>query len=375
MSKILHIVTDEKFTDYAIRQFSAPEMCSEFVLIPSNGCMDAVKCIDQCTVIRQDSKELETLLNHLGDYCAIVLHGMFWGGWQTPIMESVPDNVKVAWVFWGGDLYSRHENKGLFYAPITQFFCKLHKRKKNIQQDTSWEIPLELYKRVDYCITSIDDEYFFARDFTQATFPRVWYSYYSVEDTIGSLMDSQSNGHNIWIGNSATPKNNHLDILWGVWKSGAWRNLKDRKIIMPLSYGAPWVRNMVKKIGRFLFGNRMQALDQFIPRDEYNALMLSCSTMFIGYREPAATGNILTALWLGMRVYLSEHSMAYAYFKRIGCHVYSIESDLNKNNADCFALVPDAERLQNREALMTLYGKKATDQAVVDLVHLLTTDN
>ena len=376
MSKILHIVTNEQFTDYAIRQFSAPEMCSEFVLIPSNHENWTVKMIDQCTVIERNSPEFEALLNLLGQYSGIVLHGMFWGSWQTPLLKHIPDHVKIAWVFWGGDLYSRHENKGIFYAPITNFFSKLHKRKKNSQPDTSWEIPLELYKRVDYCITSVDDEYDFAREFTQSSFPRVWYSYYSIEETVGtSLMDSRSEGNNIWIGNSAAIANNHFDVLWHIWKSGALQKWDGNKVIMPLSYGEPWIRNLVEKVGKWLFGKKLQALEQYIPRDEYNALMLSCSTMIIGYWEPAANGNIMTALWLGMRVYLSEKSMALAYYKRLGCVIFSIERDLNRNNPDCFSRLSDEEWEQNRIVLTKEYGKQRTDQAVIDLVKLLTTDN
>lgn len=376
MKKILHIVTDDHFSDYAIRQFSAPEMCSDFVLIPSNNCPDEVKEVDRCTIIKRNSSEFEALLNRLCQYSGIVLHGMFWGSWQTPLLKRVPDHVKVAWVFWGGDLYSRQENKGVFYAPITNFFSKLHKRKKNSQPDSSWEIPLELYKRVDYCITSVDDEYDFACEFTQSSFPRVWYSYYSIEETVGtSLMDSRVEGNSIWIGNSATSANNHLDVFGNLLKSGVLKKWDGNKVIMPLSYGEPWVRNTVKKVGRWLFGMKLQVLEQYIPRNEYNALMLSCSTMIIGYWEPAANGNIMTALWLGMRVYLSEKSMAFAYYKRLGCVIFSIEHDLNRNNSDCFSRLSDEEWRQNRKALTKEYGKQRTDQAVVDLVHLLTADN
>ena len=56
---ILHLLTDEKFTDYAIKQFSAPEMLSEFVLVPSNNMMEHVKLIDQCTIVRQGSSEFK----------------------------------------------------------------------------------------------------------------------------------------------------------------------------------------------------------------------------------------------------------------------------------------------------------------------------
>ena len=376
MSKILHIVTDDHFSDYAIRQFAAPELCSEFVLIPSNNCPDEVKEVDRCTIIQSGTKEFQTLLGNLGNYSGIVLHGMFWSSWQTPLIKRIPDNVKVAWVFFGGDLYSRHEDDAKFYAPITRCLSELHMRKKAHTLDTSWEIPLELYKRVDYCITSVDDEYYYACQFTKSDFSRVWYSYYSIEDTIGaSLLDSRVEGNNIWIGNSAAPKNNHLDVLWHIWKSGVLKKWDGNKVIMPLSYGAPWIRNLVKKAGKRLFGKKLQVLEQYIPRNEYNALMLSCSAMIIGYWAPAANGNIMTALWLGMRVYLSEKSMALAYYKRLGCVIFSIESDLNRSNLDCFSRLSDEDWKQNRKALTKEYGKQRTDQAVVDLVHLLTNDN
>lgn len=101
MGKILHILTDEKFSDYVINQFETPEMQSEFVLIPSNFDVDSnVKNIKKTQVVRQGSAEFRKLLTHLGDYSGIVFHGMHWGNWQAPILKAIPDYVKVAWVFW-----------------------------------------------------------------------------------------------------------------------------------------------------------------------------------------------------------------------------------------------------------------------------------
>lgn len=371
---ILHILTDDKFTDYVIEQFSAPEMSSEFVLIPSNNSMGLVKHVDMCTIVFPNSIEFEKLLSSIDQYSGVVLHGMFWGGWQTPILKRVPSPVKVVWVFWGGELYARHDIRTHFLAPISNILYVLKGYKNG--RNTSWEIPLELYQRIDYCITSIKEEYYFAQQFTHASFKHFWYSYYSIEDTIGeTMLNSRCEGNNVWIGNSAALVNNHLDILRHLRKGGLLRLMKDKRVIMPLSYGEPWVRNMMKKVGHRIFGNRLLVLEQYIPRNEYNALMLSCSTMIIGYLEPAANGNIMTALWLGMRVYLSEKSMAYVYYKRIGCYVFSIEHDLNKHNPDCFTKLSDDELLQNRKALMQEYGKQRTNKAVRDLVKELTTDN
>lgn len=366
---ILHLLTDEKFTDYAIAQFSAPEMQSEFVLIPSNNVMHLVKQIDRCTVIKQGSPEFEDLLNRLDQYTGIVFHGLFWGRWQMPVLQRIPKSVKVAWYFYGGEIYSRKDIEITFLAPISKFIYHLHSYKKgNVLDDRTWQIPIELYKRVDYCMTSIREEVDYARQYTGASFKHQWYTYYSLEDTVGALMTEQCHGNNIWIGNSAAEWNNHFDMIWSVLRSGALRKHACENVIVPLSYGAPWVRNLVLKVGRIVFGKRMQALVSFMPREEYNALMLSCSTMIIGYWEPAANGNIITAMWLGMRVYLSEKSMAYNYYKRIGAKVFAIEKDLKTYG---FAPLLDEERAENRKVLNQWYSKEHVEQAVKDVVNEL----
>lgn len=367
---ILHLLTDEKFTDYAIAQFSAPEMESEFVLIPSNNMMEQVKLIDRCTVIRQLSPEFEALLNRLDQYSGIMLHGMFWGGWQTSVLERVPNSVNVAWVFWGGDVYSRHELEHQFFAPITGFLYRLHFLKQKSNVNTSWEIPFRLFNHIDYCLTSVEDEFWFAKSYTNSSFQCQWYTYYAIEETVGSLMNSRCEGNNIWLGNSAAVKNNHFDVLWTLRKSGLLRKLNKERVIIPLSYGDPWVRNLVLKVGKLILGKRMQALTKFLPREEYNARMLSCSTLIIGYYEAAGQGNVITGLWLGMRIYFYEQNMTYQFLKRIGTLVYSLETDFNKYG---FTKLTQEEREHNKEVLSKWFGKEHVSLAITDIVKKLNT--
>ena len=365
---ILHFLTNEQFADYAIAQFSAPEMESEFVLIPSNHENWNIKLIDRCKIVERFSPEYNALLDRLDQYSAIFFHGLFWGVWQKPILERVPKSLKVAWYFWGGEIYSRHELDDYFLAPITRKVYNLRHIIKRTQPKTYWEIPLSLYGKINYCLTSMREECDYARQFTNANFKHLWYTYYSIEETIGGLMNEQSHGDNIWIGNSASIKNNHLDVLWQLWKGGLVRKTKGNKVIMPLSYGGQWVHNLVKKVGKFVLGKRLQVLDTYQPREEYNALMLSCSTLILGYFEPAAQGNIITGLWLGMRVYLSEKSMAYAYYKRIGAKVFTMEKDLKIYG---FTPLSDDERAENRKVLNQWYSKEHVEQAVKDVVNEL----
>ena len=369
---ILHLLTDDKFTDYVISQFSIPEMKSDFVLIVSNESVNDVKQVDKCTIIKQNSLEFEALFNRFDQYTGIIFHGLFWGQWQTPILQHVPNDVKVAWMYWGGEIYSRHEFNNQFLAPITKVIYFLHNGTQKANGDTSWEIPISLFNRIDYCLSDEEEEYVLAKKLTGGDFKFLWYNYYSIEETIGSLVDERCRGNNIWVGNSSAIKNNHLDVLWTLKKSGLLRKLNEVKVIMPLSYGELWIRNIVLKLGRMLLGNRLQTLVEFMPLSEYNAQMLSCYTMIINYWQPAAQGNIITGLWLGMRVYLSERSIAYNYFKRIGCKIYSIEHDLNRKNLDVFAPMSQEDIDTNRAVLRKWYSKEEMHKRNLEIVKALS---
>ena len=366
---ILHLLTDEKFTDYTIKQFSGSEMCSEFVLIPSNGLMNLVALTDRCTIVRQNSPEFDALLSRLDQYTCIILHGLMWVSWQQQILDNVPDNVKVAWVFWGGEIYSRQVEYYKFLAPITKAICLFRRMVKGNKKATSDDIAYRYFQKIDYCLTDEREEFEYASRFAQKQYEYQWYNYYSLEETIGTLLSERCAGNNIMIGNSANAKNNHFDILWKMHCNRKKLNEANRKLVVPLSYGDVWVRERVKRFGKRLFGDRMQALDTFISRDEYNALMLSCSTMILGYMQPAGQGNIITGLWLGMRVYLSEKSMTYQYFKRIGCVVYSMESDLKKYG---YAPMEEKDVEKNRAVLKQWYSKESMHKQNLEIVKALS---
>jgi len=366
---ILHLVTDEKFTDYAIKQFSAPEMESEFVLIPSNfavGCV--VKNADKCRIIKQGSAEFCELIEHLGDYSAIILHGMHWGGWETPVLKMVPAQVKVAWVFWGGDLYAREELKDTFKAPLSRFLSFVHRKKRAI--DTSWQIQKDLFNRVDYILSDELEEYEFAKQYIgNEAVKFLPYNYYTLEETLGSCYDLQAKGENILLGNSASVENNFFEALLRL----RCLSIENRKIIVPLSYGSPWIKNAVQKFGKWLFGSALCPLVDFMPRDEYNKLMLGCNTMVMNHWNPQAQGNMITGMWLGMRVYLSERSMTYTFFKRLGLKVYTVEHDLKRSNKNVFAQMTEEDVQHNRKIIRQYYDKEHTDEYVRDIVKELCT--
>lgn len=364
---ILHFLTDDKFADYAITQFSDPEMQSEFVCLNTAGRMDLVKLRDRTQVIWPYSEEFRTFLDEsLGKYNAIILHGMHWGWWQRWILQKVPKNVKVAWVFWGGEIYGRSDCDILRYAPITKYITRIHQWKSCRDKiDTSWELPIELYQRIDYCLTSEQEEYEYAKAFVRNDhMQHIWYTYYDIDATVGALKDAWYNGNNVIVGNSATETCNYFDVIPIIRKCLG----KDQRVVLPLSYGAPWITNAVSKYAKFFLGNAAMPLLDFMPRNEYNKILQSCSVMIMPQYIPQAQGNIVTGLWLGMRVYVSEKSMAYQFLRRIGCKIFSYESEFSK-----YKLSPLSQEDidHNRKVLRENYSKEHVLEGAKNVVRAL----
>lgn len=357
---ILHLVTDEKFTDYAIAQFSAPEMESEFVLIPYNQTMELVKQIDRCRVVTYPSQEFKELLESLGNYTGIVMHGLFCPRWQELILKYAPKSVKVAWVFWGGEIYMRPEIKDIRYGRITGFMENAHALFRNKGAKPSlYILPYELFQRIDYCLTDEYEEYDYAKNVLKSPqLKHLWYSYYDINATLGSLKKERCNGNNVIVGNSATIECNYFDVI-----PKLRRYLKkDQKIVLPLSYGSPWVKNAVIKYSKFWLGHHAMCLLEFMEREDYNRILQSCSTMIMAHYNPQAQGNILTGLWMGMRVYLSEKSIAYRFFKRLGFAVFSFESEFKKYR---YTTLSESEREKNRQVLVEWYSAKHVQEAAL----------
>ena len=362
---ILHFLTEEKFCNYAVKQFSAPSMCSEFVIIDQKGKNSHSADID-IPVINSCSKEFDDLLSSFSKYKAVILHGLFWP-WQERVIREIPDNVKVGWVFWGGEIFGRSDIKGQFLSKRSKFICSLHNVSNFIKRkhgNIGFEMPKDLLARIDFCLTDIPEDLDFASKYVGKNFQGLWYNYYSIEQTIGPLAGCTCYGDNVLLGNSATLECNHLDGVKILRKSDV-----QGKVIVPLSYGAPWVRNIISKLGKIEMGDKFQPLTSFLPLEEYNKLILSCSCVVMPHYRPQAFGNIITSLWLGCRVYLSKRNHLLSFFKRNGFIIFSIEDDLCRYPV--LGPLSQEEAEQNRAILRKLYSEDVMRSKNIELINIL----
>ena len=310
------------------------------------------------------------MLASLADYSAVVLHGLFQP-WCESVLRYVPEDVKVAWVFWGGEIYGRKELRETFLSKRSKKLLWLHDilGKKNKKEEACYEFPKELFQRIDYCLTDIQEEYEFAKQYLHTQrMKHIWYNYYSIEETVGDLIVQQCHGDDVFLGNSCSLECNYFDVI----PKFKRESIKGRKIIVPLSYGLPWLRSLLLKYGGKRLGESFCPLTKFMPIEDYNKMMLSCSIMIQPHYRPQAQGNIITGLWLGMKVFLSEHSMTYQWFKRLGVEVFSVESDLNRSNKRVFEKISQETIDRNRKVLFGIYSKEAYKQRIGHLVDLLS---
>lgn len=364
---ILHILNTDKFTEYVILQFAAPEMQSKLVVL-SFGDEDSQR-FSNVDFIRYGSSEYIALKNNLSVYKAIIFHGLF-EPWCTELIVSAPHNLKIAWVFWGGEVYGRQDIADSFLAKKTYKAVFWHRVKRFLgyrPKRTSYEVPLSCYRRIDYCLTDVDEDFEYIQTYSgNKKMKALWYNYYSVEETIGSLMDVSCSGKNILVGNSSSPECNYFEAFDALTEL----SLEDRAIVVPLSYGEPWLSNRVRKVGYKYFTN-FQPLLEFMPREEYNKIICSCSVVVMNHYRPQAMGNLLTALWLGARVYMSKKSLLYKFFCRIGCLVWSVEDDLKASNPHVLAALTNEEREHNRCIIRSIYDKDVMHRKNLELVSLL----
>lgn len=378
---ILHLLSDDKFADYAISQFDvvAPNQNKFVIMVYSYdySCKN-IQQLDKATVIAVGTPEYKNLCSNLNNFNAIIMHNLSTNA-HFEIIKKAAIDVKIAWVFWGFEVYSRNEcikrylgaqTRSIYTKYMFKQYLKaiLKRSRSGRQYARNYEIPKEIFKRVDFCLTDLKEDFEVANKYLKGNFNWLWYSYYSIEDTIGNLKDKFINGNNILIGNSASITNNYLEAFEMIIKF----NMGDRKIITPLSYGEKYYANVVLKRAKEYFGENFYPLKIFMEREAYNSLLQSCSIAIMNHYRHQAMGNIITALWLGARVYLSKRATTYLYFKRLGVHLYSIEDDLNPSNEVALERLPAEYAMDNRKILNKEYSKERLLKSVEEIIETLS---
>jgi hypothetical protein len=165
----------------------------------------------------------------------------------------------------------------------------------------------------------------------------------------------------IFLGNSASPFNNHLDALEHLSDLNT-----DLKIVAPLSYsGSNQYIQKVCTAGNQKFGKQFLPLLDFLPMNEYYSLMENVkAAVFFNLRSQAA-GNILWFLTNNIPVFMLEENNLYKMLTDSGIVVYSVQKDLKifLNDSSMFS-----DHLSNYGRIEKVFGEVAMKEKYINLL-------
>lgn len=158
----------------------------------------------------------------------------------------------------------------------------------------------------------------------------------------------QHSGINILVGNSADPSNDHLEVFY---KLEAFKD-QDIRIYTPLSYGNPnYAKNIIQQ-GKQRFGDKFEALTEYMPFNEYLEFLGKMDIAIFNHRRQQAFGNTITLLGLGKKVYLNSVSTLNGVFKEFEISTF----DVNEVNID---FLDSHTANQNIRKVKTAFSKES----------------
>ncbi|MEL6972965.1 MAG: TDP-N-acetylfucosamine:lipid II N-acetylfucosaminyltransferase [Bacteroidota bacterium] len=366
--KIVHLTKDEKFIDGAFTLFDTafPGQNTFVVLSPFSA--PPIRFIQQAPVVAKIVKgqgAVAQILPHIESADWVVLHGM--NATWAKLLEANVDLNRILYIVWGAEVYS---NKLIYqrelYGPKTKQlkaalawrdrldfsknvkgFVKKAIYGKKVDKEEEWKKNADALKKIRRVGIVLREEFELYQELgilqDAAHYQRL--AYYPIEYFTKNINLELRPGSNILIGNSSALSNNHLEVFDML----ELRSANDRIIVVPLSYGPPIAAAKITAAGKAKFGQQFQALTDFLPLDEYTRLLQSCGIVIMNHYRQQAIGNVLSAVFLGAKVYLHPNNTMLHFLLRIGCKVCDITQDFDR--PDALENLSSADIATNRERL------------------------
>lgn len=311
-------------------------------------------------VFISSASQLAEYLDEFSSYKYLIIH-FLWIDVAVALRDVKNDNI--CWIEWGGDLYSQllqikgfklysSEETARVANQVNGFLSPFSTIVNKLRLAYHQYVMKRFIRKVKYFIPdSTPDEYplllEYYPEFSFLELKEIFY--YPINDIMGRLIGEKCYGSNIIVNHSASPTGNHLDVFQLLSKLP----LGNRKIIVPVSYGTDSLKEFIIRKGQEILKDNFYPLTEFMSLDEYNKLLLTSNVFIYGHLRQEAVGNILIALFIGGKVFLSSDSPMFTFYKRIGLKLYSL-NELNRDSISSPMKEEDVEN--NRRILTELYS-------------------
>ena len=354
-----HFLIDDKFSSEFIAD--ANQISDNNIFICTSPSPHHFLTKNEVTTILFDTKELNSLCSSIEQQDKVFVH--FYMPKMHQVLNKIHSETRVYCFFWGAEflespcywknspldldnldprthaLYKKLSSKQLrksIYSDIKKSI-KSKSTKATVGQllysskrlntkktyDELMKLRQEFLKRINglfhwnkFDVQIINETY-------QVDVKQLYFSYSVGSEAIMPKKNSCENDKIIiWLGNSATATNNHLDILHQL----KTIRISKIEILCPLNYGDSEYAQHVVSEGNKLFGKNFKPILDFMQRDDYYRLMDQVDIAIMGHNRGQAGGNILAFLKKGKKVFLKSKSSIFQFYLSKELKIFSLDS-------------------------------------------------
>lgn len=353
---ILHLVHDEKIINRLISSFEEALPQNNLFICFTKKPLKYVEKRDNVIVYNRKAQIDENLFTNVDK---VLIHYLSLKKILF-IEKFLKKDVKCYWFVWGTDIYNKllaSQGFPVYYEKqylsktirFLLFLGKLHIYDYRSRRILSF-IKHRLDSVVSFCDYPLLKSYLDKENKSELIED---FFYYPIEQILGEeLLDKYASGNTILLGNSASITNNHVYAFHHLSKV----DIGDRQIVAPLNYviNDEYINHVISE-GEATFGKeKFHPLREFLPLQEYNKLMTSAEICVYGNWRQEAMGNITIALYLGSKVFMSNKSPLYKWFKSVGAIIFELETVRN----DSFQPLSQEEKEHNRNLMRSLFSKE-----------------
>lgn len=327
--KILHIFDAAIISQSTIELFENLDFKQRYVVISSEQekWEDFTKKIKNIRLIDPENQDVVRVLTE-EIKAADIIFTQALSYEKAKAIKQVKDTSKVfIWGLWGYGLYN-FVNYMKKDSSSEEFKTKLETNTSFIDKIKEYYTFHYVYKKaiqkIDICLFLLESDFNLLGSVIDHKAKWRTACYQTMDNLIGGGKDFKITGNSILLGNSSTPSNRHKVVFEELKKA---ENL-GRKVITPLNYGDQEYKKQILELGKNAVGENFQPLTDFMPLEEYTSIIQDCSHVIMAHKRQQGFGTIMTVIYGGAKLYLSETSPFYTWLKELGVAVYSIENKL-----------------------------------------------
>jgi hypothetical protein len=371
--KAIHIHTDLKFL-FNTQMFEGAYFTNTSIVLSKNKA-DVIKNTD-ALLYGTEQEDLQRIVDLCTQADLVVLYDL------TPIKRklvlALPKEVKIAWRFFGYELYSKRPD--LFKSDLSRKYDKpplryiirrelalifrfVRSGKTNEQRFKS------LLLRINYFLALSQEEYDFLKFYWPNLPQFIKLPHFHLKQKIVEVdfQKQQQPFPVVIIGNNKNSFNNHFDLIETIENNA---NKKCYNFTLFFNYGSEtdYAKEVIKKT---VNKNYFTIINNFLNKEDFTKIYQNASALVInGYRQMAGA-NIRTALANGVKVYLNHKNVHKQFFENQGFKLFSIEdfeADLKNNKLGLNKTVA-LHNVENFKRFKEAYTKDDFQSKIIKLIN------